>query len=798
MLFDHISIGGGVIGFNSTEKIINQIIDNKNLQNRNFNFAIIDKKINNIEGGIAYNPKLARYGYFNNPIRLSPISFVKYIKNKKFKQELLKYLNNQSGYVDRIWKKKYFKTLDNIQNNKFEELYLPRASYGIWQKNRIFNLLNNIKKFNNNKNNIKINLFFYESEINEITSENKILKLFFDNSFNKFQITKNIRDSELLFSKEKKIINEENNQRYFEALNCTIGIGLNPPRKYTDENLNDIKNYIWDFYAEGSTNNLINLIKKNKEKNNFKKKLKVFFIGYKAGLLESLPELNELITQKNLKIKLFAISSSLETIQKAELNNNKIYKFKYLTKNQICKITKAKEIINFIKKEFTFALTNGFSKYHAWTKILKENILQKMLKKLSILEKTKYEKKYFTILRNLTRFTYPLPIEIKDKMIEKGNLKLIKGSVLNITDSNNKLVIITNKQKFIADIVINVSGPMSTNKINSEVRLIKNLKKNLNPFNEMGFVVKKNFSILNHKNIFIPGTLASGFNPNRITILNSILLNSDKSSKFVYKRIVNLDKNKLIFNNLIKNKNKSSIKITTIGGITARKDVMQVIKNNRFINNKSFPIKIILDGKAGAGKSTFGKFFTEIFDSILIDTGYIFKAASYAISNKKIYKKNYNSVDINKYISVINKIDIKDLLNEKLDQKSLIEITSMLANNKKIRVAVNKKIKYFGDLFSSCIFTGRDTGSRVFNKKNDNVIKFFILISDKIAALRKDKQLIGSKNKNRFFNTTERNNSDKKNIIIAKDAIIIDNNKNNYAFSLKVIFDHINNKLNSY
>ena len=26
------------------------------------------QKINNIEGGIAYNPKLSRYGYFNNPL----------------------------------------------------------------------------------------------------------------------------------------------------------------------------------------------------------------------------------------------------------------------------------------------------------------------------------------------------------------------------------------------------------------------------------------------------------------------------------------------------------------------------------------------------------------------------------------------------------------------------------------------------------------------------------------------------------------------------------------------------------
>ena len=65
MLFDHIAVGGGVIGFNATKIIIDKIISNKKIIYKNYNFAIIDKKINNIIGGIAYNPKLSSYGYFN-------------------------------------------------------------------------------------------------------------------------------------------------------------------------------------------------------------------------------------------------------------------------------------------------------------------------------------------------------------------------------------------------------------------------------------------------------------------------------------------------------------------------------------------------------------------------------------------------------------------------------------------------------------------------------------------------------------------------------------------------------------
>ena len=97
MIFDHIAIGGGVIGFNTTKSIIDRIISNKRITKKKFNFAIIDKNINNIIGGIAYNPELSTYGYFNNPVRLSPMSFVKYINNNKnFKKQLIDHLKNNT------------------------------------------------------------------------------------------------------------------------------------------------------------------------------------------------------------------------------------------------------------------------------------------------------------------------------------------------------------------------------------------------------------------------------------------------------------------------------------------------------------------------------------------------------------------------------------------------------------------------------------------------------------------------------------------------------------------------------
>ena len=101
IIFDHVSIGGGVIGFNVTHNLVNKIIKNKTLKNKIYNFLIVDKKINNLIGGVAYNLELSSYGYFNNPIRLSPKTFVDYIKkNKKFQFEILSHFKKNSGFIE--------------------------------------------------------------------------------------------------------------------------------------------------------------------------------------------------------------------------------------------------------------------------------------------------------------------------------------------------------------------------------------------------------------------------------------------------------------------------------------------------------------------------------------------------------------------------------------------------------------------------------------------------------------------------------------------------------------------------
>ena len=54
----------------------------KKLKGKKFSFAIVDAKPQNIPGGVAYGFEASQYGYFNNPLRLSPTDLKKWISLK--------------------------------------------------------------------------------------------------------------------------------------------------------------------------------------------------------------------------------------------------------------------------------------------------------------------------------------------------------------------------------------------------------------------------------------------------------------------------------------------------------------------------------------------------------------------------------------------------------------------------------------------------------------------------------------------------------------------------------------------
>ena len=114
MLVSHISVGGGITGletiistFSNIEKKLKKSKKKcAKLRYKKFIFAKVDKKPENIPGGVAYGYQNSKYGYFNNPIRLSPPSFVKWIMKKKNKNALIQYLDLHGGLTGKDWIRK--------------------------------------------------------------------------------------------------------------------------------------------------------------------------------------------------------------------------------------------------------------------------------------------------------------------------------------------------------------------------------------------------------------------------------------------------------------------------------------------------------------------------------------------------------------------------------------------------------------------------------------------------------------------------------------------------------------------
>ena len=113
MHFSHISIGGGITGL---ETIISAFtnIQRQLKKPKKIIFAIIDKNPENIPGGVAYGFNISQFGYFNNPIRLSPVQFTKWLIKKENKKKIISYLKIHGGYTGKDWIKKNYPRLSII------------------------------------------------------------------------------------------------------------------------------------------------------------------------------------------------------------------------------------------------------------------------------------------------------------------------------------------------------------------------------------------------------------------------------------------------------------------------------------------------------------------------------------------------------------------------------------------------------------------------------------------------------------------------------------------------------------
>ena len=259
-----------------------------------------------------------------------------------------------------------------------------------------------------------------------------------------------------------------------------------------------------------------------------------------------MPELKKIILKKKIKIEIICSSKDLVSIQEAKLSlNKKNYKLQVFKKKNLFSIRTAKKLYLSIIKEFELSYSLGYKKYDAWTQILNNKILDKCIKNFSYREKKQYYDFFYNRVRNVTRFTYPETIIAREKLLKMKILKTKKEIVKKVDNLKGQLIVETKSNnnkinKYICDLVINVSGPLNVGTLKNEIPLINDLRKNGAKILSGGFVVNNYFKISGIKNIYTPGILARGFNPERKTIIKAILENSQKAGESIAKTLINM------------------------------------------------------------------------------------------------------------------------------------------------------------------------------------------------------------------------------------------------------------------
>ena len=139
-MFKRLIISGfGVIG----TEVFHQII--KRNKFKKLHISIIEKNFSNFPGGVAYSKQNSRYGFFNNPLRISNKEFIGWVKRKKNIEKFIGFIKeNQSYDLDKWLSKNIDFKLKKI--NKFSEIYFPRLLYSFFLEDKIIKLLNQSKK----------------------------------------------------------------------------------------------------------------------------------------------------------------------------------------------------------------------------------------------------------------------------------------------------------------------------------------------------------------------------------------------------------------------------------------------------------------------------------------------------------------------------------------------------------------------------------------------------------------------------------------------------------------------------
>ncbi len=199
-------------------------------------------------------------------------------------------------------------------------------------------------------------------------------------------------------------------------------------------------------------------------------------------------------------------------------------------------------------------------------------------------------------------------------------------------------------------------------------------------------------------------------------------------------------------------------------------------------------IIIAIDGYSSCGKSTVAKALSKKLNFVYVDSGAMYRAATYYFLEHKIDSKDIHEIELalksihidlknggNNSIVLLNHVDISREIREMRISERVSEFSSIKA----VRTALVKQQQAMA-LRSNIIMDGRDIGTVVFP---DAQVKIFMTADPKVRADRRYKELKSAGQNvsleevfeniaHRDFQDTTRKESPLKR---AEDAIILDN-----------------------
>ena len=222
---------------------------------------------------------------------------------------------------------------------------------------------------------------------------------------------------------------------------------------------------------------------------------------------------------------------------------------------------------------------------------------------------------------------------------------------------------------------------------------------------------------------------------------------------------------------------------------------------------------IAIDGYSSCGKSTIAKYIAKKFNMIYIDTGAMYRAITlFCMQNKLINNKIIDidrltflldsinidfkyDIEQNKTVTLLNNNNVEDIIRGIKVSENVSVISQIKIVRDKL-IALQQKMGMNGNI----VMDGRDIGTKVFP---DAGIKFFITAKPHIRAKRRFKQLILKNDKLTYeevlLNINKRDQHDVNRkinpLIIAKDAILLDNSDITSDEQNKIVCNIIKDKL---